>query len=100
MHSLSLSSFLDKSFSFLIKMLSLLIQVTELELGQFYDLNSELTIFVTTFVRVFEYSLTKTQKTDFDTHGFWMDRVNFKLSLILNFFLRLIQSMLCMIFEN
>ena len=51
-------------------MLSLLIQVTELELGQFYDLNSELTIFVTTFVRVFKYSLTKTQKTDFDTHGF------------------------------
>ena len=46
---------------------------TELELGQFYDLNIELTIFVTTFVRVFEYSLTKTQKTDFDAHGFWMD---------------------------
>ena len=73
---------------------------TELELGQFYDFNSELTIFVRTFIRVFEYSLTKTQKTDFDTHGFWMDRVNFKLSLILNFFHRLIQSMLCMIFEN
>ena len=50
---------------------------TELELGQFYDFNSELTIFVRTFIRVFEYSLTKTQKTDFDTHGFWMDRVNF-----------------------
>ena len=47
------------------------------DLRQFYDMNSELKFFVTIYIRVFEYSYTKTKETDFDRDGYWMDRVNF-----------------------